>query len=137
MNKIKILKFYAYIFFRLKKYYELWQAILSFVAIIAFNLLSLLFLYTSLTHSDVKNLFFLQNNDYFQQRFYIIIVDLVPLFLILYIIYIASKKKLEVYFKEFEVEPDDIRKKRNRGRILYFVFTVLFFIFSVVSSSFF
>jgi len=84
MKNMKILKFYAYIFFRLKKYYELWQAIISFVAIIAFNLLSLLFLYSSLTHSDVKNLFFVENNDYFQQRFYIIIVDLVPLFLILY-----------------------------------------------------
>ena len=136
---MNILKFYTYIFYRFKKYYDKWQAIMSFITVIAFNFMSILFLYLSITHTNVSdNPFFLHDkNDYLGDRFYILVVDVFPLFSILYIIYRVNKKKIEVYFKEFDEESDDIRKKRNRGRILYFVFTVLFFIFSVVSSSFF
>jgi len=136
---MNIVKFYTYIFYRFKKYYDNWQAVLSFIAIIAFNCMSILFLFLSITHADVSDTpFFLNDkNNYFGDRFYILVVDIFPIFLILYIIYRVNKKKIEVYFKEFEEESEDIRKKRNRGRILYFVFTVLFFIFSIVSSSFF
>lgn len=134
---MSILKFYAYLFYRLKNYYELWHAVIVFVAIIAFNLISILFLYSSITHSDVKDVFFLGNGGYFQQRFYILFVDLIPVFVIIYAIYKLKKARIERFYKEFDEESETMKKNRNRGRILYFVISIAFFIFSIVSSSFF
>ena len=135
---MKVLKFYAYIFYKFKNCYELWQAIMSFNVIILFNIMSILFLWASIMHIKIKDLIFFQNtNDYFNNRLYIAILDVVPIFLITYLIYRINKNKIENYFNEFDEESLILKKKRNRNRILYFVFTVLFFIFSIVSSSIF
>ena len=97
----------------------MWQAILSFIVVISFNILSILIIYLSITHEEINNTpFFLnENNSYFGNRFYILIVDIVPLFTILYIIYRVNKKKIETYFNEFDEESEEIKKKRNRGKI--------------------
>jgi len=135
---MKVLKFYAYIFYRFKNYYELWQAIMSFNVIVLFNIMSIIFLGASILHIKIKDLIFFQNtNSYFNDRLYIAIVDVVPIFLITYLIYKIYKNKIENYFKEFDEESLVLKKKRNRVRIFYFAFTVLFFIFSIVSSSIF
>ena len=135
---MKVLKFYAYIFYKFKNCYELWQAIMSFNVIILFNIMSILFLWASIMHIKIKDLRFFQNtNDYFNNRLYIAILDVVPIFLITFLTYRINKNKIENYFNEFDEESLILKKKRNRSRILYFVFTVLFFIFSIVSSSIF
>jgi len=135
---MKVLKFYAYIFYKFKNCYELWQAIMSFNVIILFNIMSILFLWASIMHIKIKDLIFFQNtNDYFNNRLYIAILDVVPIFLITFLTYRINKNKIENYFNEFDEESLILKKKRNRSRILYFVFTVLFFIFSIVSSSIF
>ena len=135
---MKVLKFYTYIFYKFKNCYELWQAIMSFNVIILFNIMSILFLWASIMHIKIKDLIFFQNtNDYFNNRLYIAVLDVVPIFLITYLIYRINKNKIENYFNEFDEESLILKKKRNRNRILYFVFTVLFFIFSIVSSSIF
>ena len=135
---MKVLKFYAYIFYKFKNCYELWQAIMSFNVIILFNIMSILFLWASIMHIKIKDLRFFQNtNDYFNNRLYIAILDVVPIFLITFLTYRINKNKIENYFNEFDEESLILKKKRNRNRILYFVFTVLFFIFSIVSSSIF
>ena len=134
---MNILKFYAYIFYRLKNYYELWHAIVIFVAIIAFNLMSLVFLYTSITHSNIKDVFFLGNSGYFQQRFYILVVDLLPIYIIIYGIYKFNLKKINRFYTEFNEESETKKKYRSRSRLLYFVASILLFIFSIISSSFF
>jgi hypothetical protein len=131
------MKFYAYIFYRFKNYYGLCQGIMSFNAIIVFNLMSLLFLCASIMHIKIEDLPFFQNtNNYFSNRLYIAIVDVIPIFLITYLTYRLNKHKFESYFKEFDEESINEKKVRNRGRILYFVFTVAFFVFSIASSSF-
>lgn len=133
---MNILKFYSFIFYRFKKYYELWQAVIVFVALISFNLLSILFLYLSVSHTDIDSTIFFLNdkNNYFGDRLYIGLVDFLPILLSLFLIYKFNQTRINKYFIEFEEEPIIKQKKRNRGRILYFIFTVLFFIFSVASS---
>jgi hypothetical protein len=135
---MKLLKFYAYIFYRFKNYYEKWQAVLVFNAILMFNMLSILFIYASINHLKTDEVLYLYyTNNYFYDRFILGTLRIGPIFLVTYLLSLIFKKKLETYYIEFRDETSEIKKKRNRGRILYFVFTVLFFIFSVVSSSFF
>jgi len=93
---MKVLKFYAYIFYKFKNCYELWQAIMSFNVIILFNIMSILFLWASIMHIKIKDLRFFQNtNDYFNNRLYIAILDVVPIFLITFLIYRINKNKFE------------------------------------------
>ena len=135
---MKIIKFYSYIFFRLKNYYEMWQAILVFNAILLFNIMSVIALYASILHIKIRDVwFFYTTHDYFYDRFVYGTERIAPIFLTTFIIYSFNKKKINSYFIEFSDESDEKGKLRNRGKLLYFVFTVLFFIFSVVSSSFF
>ena len=135
---MKILKFYAYIFYRLKIYYEMWQAVLVFNAILMFHILSILFIYASIMHLKTDDVLFLYNtNNYFYDKFVLGTLRIGPIFLFTYFLSRIFKKKLEVYYIEFRDEPLEIKKKRNLGRIVYFVFTVLFCILSIVSSSFF
>jgi hypothetical protein len=135
---MNILKFYSYVFYRFKNYYEMWQAILVFNAILLFNIMSIFALYASIMHIKIHDVwFFYTTHDYFYDRFVYGVERVSPIFLTTYIIYMLNKKKIESYYVQFRDEPIEIKKKRNRGRILYFVFTIVFFIFSIVSSSFF
>jgi len=135
---MKILKFYAYIFYRFKNYYEMWQAVLVFNAILMFHMMSILFVYISIKHLKTNDVLLLFNTDnYFYDKFVLGVLRIGPIFLVTYFLSCIFKKKLEAYYIEFRDEPLEIKKKRNRGRILYFVFTIAFFIFSIVSSSFF
>lgn len=135
---MKLIKFYAYIFYRLKNYYDMWQAVLVFNAILMFNVMSVFALYGSIMHIKIRDVwFFYTTHDYFYDRFVLGIIRIGPIFLVTYFLSLILKKKLEAYYIEFRDESLEIKKKRNRGRILYFIFTIIFFIFSIISSSFF
>ena len=135
---MKILKFYAYIFYRFKNYYEKWQAVLVFNVILMFQILAILTIYKNIMHLSSQEVWYLHyTNNYFYDRIILGIIRIGPLFLVTYILSLIFKKKLEAYYIEFRDESLEIKKKRNRGRIFYFLFTILFCIFSVVSSSFF
>lgn len=135
---MKTLKFYAYIFYRFKNYYEMWQAVLVFNAILMFHMLSILFIYASIMHLKTDDVLYLYNtNNYFYDRFVLGTLRIGPIFLLTYFLSRIFKKKLEAYYIEFRDESLEIKKRRNRGRILYFAFTVVFFIFSIFSSSIF
>jgi hypothetical protein len=116
----------------------MWQAVLVFNAILMFHILSILFIYASIMHLKTDDVLFLYNtNNYFYDKFVLGTLRIGPIFLFTYFLSRIFKKKLEVYYIEFRDEPLEIKKKRNLGRIVYFVFTVLFCILSIVSSSFF
>lgn len=135
---MKILEFYAYIFYRLKKYYPLWQAILVFNMIIVFHIMSIMFLYTNLNHLSTNDVWFLhQTNNYFYSRFVLGTLKIGPVFLLTFVFSRIFKEKLNDCYDEFASEPENFKRKRKIGMRLYYVFTVVFFIFSIVSSSFF
>lgn len=136
---MKLIKFYSYMFFTLRKYYgDMWEAMISFIAIIAFNFMSLLFIIISITHDNsIKSVFLLETTGYFKNRIYILIVDLIPLFIIICTIYMINRKKINDYFEEFKTYSSKIKNRKKKWNIAYYVISVLFFIFSIISSSFF
>ena len=135
---MNILKFYSYIFYRFKNYYEMWQAVMAFNAVFMLNVLSIAMLYASIKHLSSNEVWFLYStNDYFYDRIVLGVAKVSPIFLITFLISVIFKKKLQKYYTEFKNESEKRKKRRAFGMWAYFVFTVLFFIFSVVSSLFF
>lgn len=133
-----IIKFYSHIFYRLKNYYNLWQAFLVFNTILLLNIMSFFLLYASITHNDIHDLWFLSTtNDYFYDRFEYGVKRVGPLFFFTYTLSVIFKKKLQIYYVEFSDEPLELKKKRNLGMTLYLIFTGLFFVFSLISTKIF
>lgn len=132
-----MLKFYAYIFYRFKNYYEMWQAIMVFNLIFIINIFSLFALYASvMDYSSQDFWFFYYTNDYFYNRFVLGVAKVLPIFITTFLLSIIFKKKLNNYYYEFKNESKVIQKRRAFGMWTYIVFTGLFFIFSLVSSLF-
>jgi hypothetical protein len=131
---MNILKFFAYIFYRFKNYYELWQAFIVFNAILMFNIISIFALYTSVMHYSSQDVWYLHyTNDYFYDRLVLGVAKVSPIFLTTYLISILFKKKISGYYIEFKNETKERQKKRIIGMWAYIVFTVLFFVFSIFS----
>lgn len=134
---MNILKFYAYLFYRLKNYYELWQAVFVFNVILLIHIMSIVAIYASIMHLGIRDVwFFYSTKDYFYDRLVLGTIRIAPIFFVTYLLSRLFKKRLEAYYIEFYNEPIEKQKRRHRGMIIYFVFTVLFLIFSIVSSSF-
>ena len=135
---MNILKFYSYIFYRFKNYYEMWQAVMAFNAVFMLNVLSIAMLYASIKHLSSDDVWFLYStNDYFYDRIVLGVAKVSPIFILTFLISVIFKKKLQKYYTEFKNESEKRKKRRAFGMWAYFVFTILFLIFSIVSSSFF
>lgn len=135
---MKLLMFYAYIFYRLKKYYPIWQAILVFNGVILFQIWSIVAIYASALHLPQNDFLLLRvTHNYFYDRFVLGTLRIGPVFLLTFVLSRIFKEKLSDCYDEFANEPENIIRKRKIGMILYYVFTVVFFVFSIVSSSFF
>lgn len=124
------MKLYIYIFFQLKNYYsQLWEAFISFIAILMINVLSLLFITASIFDFDPG---FYRSENYFISRFVNIpLIIILPICLIIFLFYKLNTNRIMQYFEEFK------RKRNNRLRvqmIVYLIISGLLFMFSIISS---
>ena len=124
------MKLFTFIFFQFKNYYtQSWEAILAFVAMIMINELSLIFIFASIFDFDPG---FYRSDNYFIGRFIKVpLIIILPICLTMLIIYKVNKGKIEKYFDEFRINRN---KKLKKRMVLYFLFSGLFFLFSIVSS---
>ena len=135
---MNMLKFYAYIFYRFKNYYEMWHAIMVFNALLMLNIMSITMFYASYMDYSRDDLWLMYStNDYFYDRLVLGVAKVLPIFVTTFLLSIIFKKKLRDYYSEFKNESKVIQKRRAFGMWAYIVFTGLFFILSIVSSSFF
>jgi hypothetical protein len=136
---MKPLKFFAYIYYRFKNYYDYSaQAVIVFNSILMFNCMSIIFVLHSILHISAKDSwFFTKTNSFFYDRFVIGTIQIGPIFIATFLCSVIFRNRLNQYYEEFKNESPEKSKKRKTGMIIYFVCTVLFMIFSICSSSFF
>lgn len=134
-----VLKFYSYLFYRIKIYYnETWQAVFAFNTIILLNVMSCFMIYSSIMHYSIQEVWFLHfTNDYFYDRLVLGILKVSPIFIVTFLLSVIFRQRIQAYNEIFKHEPNAKQKKRSAGMIGYFIFTALFFLFGIVSSSFF
>jgi hypothetical protein len=136
---MKPLKFFAYIYYQFKNYYDYTaQAIIVFNSIFMFQMLGLITLYANINHYSTNQVWMLHyTNNYFYDRFFLGTLRIGPIYIATYLCSVIFRNRLNQYYEEFKNESPEKSKKRKTGMITYFVFTVLFLIFSICSSSFF
>lgn len=128
--KIITMKLYIYIYYHFRNYYSFkWEAFLSFIGLLSINLLSVVFIFASIFDFSPG---FYRTGDYLMDRFILVpIVFLLPMCLVIFIYYKLKLKEINGLFETFrKYRQDDMRTKM----ILYFIFSGLFFFFSIISS---
>jgi hypothetical protein len=135
---MKVLKFYSYIFYRLKRYYDYWQAVLVFNVILISHYFSIVLYFASINRLKAKDILFLSyTNNYFDDRLKIAIFYLLPVFVITYTISRIKKKRIEIYYQEFEEYKRETQKRLNFYVLVYYALSAIFFISALLSPLFF
>lgn len=135
---MKLLKFYSYVFYQLKKHYDYWQAVLVFNVILISHYFSLVLYFASINKLKANDTLLISyTNNYFDDRLKIAIIYLLPIFVITYIISLIKKKKIESYYQEFKEYKLETQKKLNYYVLAYYVLSAMFFISALISPLFF
>jgi len=129
-----VLKFFTYIYYRLKSYYSsLAQAIIVFNLCITFNVIATYSACVFVEHLDTSSLWFFKTSDnYFYDRFVYGLSKVAPIYLGTYLISLIFKKRIENYMIEFENESKKDKKKRSYWLWCYLTFTVMYFVLGFV-----
>ncbi len=125
--------------YSLKEYYynDFGKALCVFFVIILINCLTIVAFYLSINNLQTTDvIFFSHFNDYFADRAYIFVVDLIPLAAIMGLIYLLNKKKIKKYWEEFKQYPKETIRRKNKQTIIYYVLTIVLLGVSIFSSSF-
>lgn len=133
LKMARMLRFYANMFGTLKDYYnDKWEALIVFVGILGFNLLSILVLFNSIIGTNVlTSPFFLDSGGYFEERFYTMVTYYLPLCLIVLIVYLLNKQKVKTYIEEYKSYSREIKRKKGKLCVVYVILSIIFFFVSV------
>lgn len=117
----------------LKDYYnDKWEALIVFVGILGFNLLSILVLFNSIIGTNaLTSPFFLNSCGYFEERVYTMVTYYLPLCLIVLIVYLLNKQKVKTCIEEYQSYSGEIKRKKGRQYVVYVILSVIFFFISV------
>lgn len=129
---MKILRFYIDMFAFLRDYYnDKWEALIIFIGILGFNLLSFFYFIESILNNQLITSHFFSEGGFFEERLYTFFTYYIPLCILFLLIYLLNKKKIKHYLHEYSKSTKDFKQKRKIQSIIYFIVSVLFFFFSV------
>jgi hypothetical protein len=105
-------------------------------ALLMFNFMAINALLSTFFNWDYNNLFSVQSDNKFVNRFLIVPIKILPIFLLVYVVYKINKEKINLYVKEFR----QAATKPNNLEIIfwvYIIFSSLLLIFSIISPTLF
>ena len=133
----KILRFYTFMFYCLKRHYDKLQALSLMIAIIASHLFSFTLYYVKINNMKTNELIMLYDyQDYILNRGRNFIFFFLP-FLILFItVNYIFKNKINSFINEFRNESVLVIRKRKKLLNLYYLLSIVLFMSAIFSPLF-
>jgi len=98
------------------------------------NIFSMIIFFSLWLNFDI-NAFRVENR--FINRFIITPLQILPIYITLYFIYLKNKSKIKVHLKSFKFEDEISRRKNRKAAIIYLIFSWLLIFFAAISPAFF
>ncbi len=132
------MKFYCYIFYRIKSYYNYKEsqdnythAFIVLGSIFLIHTLTLIIWLSKIINFDIGNS--IRTGNGYIDRFIVYPIAILPLFILLFVYYKKNKEKISQHLDSFKEESDTSKRRRGLYVVLYLVFSYLLLIATITS----
>lgn len=132
-----LLRFYTFMFYRLKRHYDKWKALILIITIIGSHFFSFTLYYVRINNMKTSELIMLYDfHDYFLNRARNFIFFFLPFLILFVTINYTFKNKIKGFINEFRNESIVVIQKREKLLNLYYLFSVVLFLSAILSPLF-